>query len=413
MKYLIIKNLGPINAVEMEMKRINLIIGPQSSGKSSVLKVACYCTWVEKRISIEQNPEKFATLGYFEKNLVSFHKLEGFIRKDTYIEYESDIMKFSFSKENEIFKFEWKDRWDYRKSKISYIPAERNIVATIPNWFEVNMANNNIRNFMADWEIARKNFTDQDRLDILNLGVSYFYDSKSKEDKMQVAEGRLLDFTNTSSGLQSLVPLYVFLKYFTEMFFRKEEDESSVMGGELKKHLAEVISLEVFSKKQTYSEVPSPWNALGWFRSEEESERFSVLFSNFTKINNCNVFLEEPEENLFPLTQRDLVNTLVQMINGERKHNLFITTHSPYIMASFNNLIQAGDVLEEDKTKKEELEKIMPLSLVLNYEDVGAYAIKDGNMHTIMDDEMRLISPTELDAVSDEISIQFGKLLEL
>ena len=170
MKYLIIKNLGPINAVEMEMKRINLIIGPQSSGKSSVLKVACYCTWVEKRISIEQNPEKFATLGYFEKNLVSFHKLEGFIRKDTYIEYESDIMKFSFSKENEIFKFEWKDRWDYRKSKISYIPAERNIVATIPNWFEVNMANNNIRNFMADWEIARKNFTDQDRLDILNLG---------------------------------------------------------------------------------------------------------------------------------------------------------------------------------------------------------------------------------------------------
>lgn len=413
MKYLIIKNLGPIDTVEMEMKRINLIIGPQSSGKSSVLKVACYCTWVEKRISIEQNPEKFAASGYFEKNLVSFHKLEGFIRKDTYIEYESDIMKFSFSKGDEIFQFEWKNRWDYRKSKISYIPAERNIVATIPNWFEVNMANNNIRNFMADWEIARKNFTDQNRLDILNLGVSYFYDSKSKEDKMQVAEGRLLDFTNTSSGLQSLVPLYVFLKYFTEMFFRKEGDEGSVMGGEMKKHLAEVISLEVFSQKQTHSEVPSPWNALGWFRSEEESERFSVLFSNFTKINNCNVFLEEPEENLFPLTQRDLVNTLVQMINGERKHNLFITTHSPYVMASFNNLIQAGDVLEEDKTKKEELKKIMPLSLALNYEDVGAYAIKDGNMHTIMDDEMRLISPTELDAVSDEISIQFGKLLEL
>lgn len=413
MKYLIIKNLGPIDTVEMEMKRINLIIGPQSSGKSSVLKVACYCTWVEKRISIEQNPEKFAASGYFEKNMLSFHKLEGFIRKDTYIEYESDIMKFSFSKGDEIFQFEWKNRWDYRKSKISYIPAERNIVATIPNWFEVNMANNNIRNFMADWEIARKNFTDQNRLDILNLGVSYFYDSKSKEDKMQVAEGRLLDFTNTSSGLQSLVPLYVFLKYFTEMFFRKEGDEGSVMGGEMKKHLAEVISLEVFSQKQTHSEVPSPWNALGWFRSEEESERFSVLFSNFTKINNCNVFLEEPEENLFPLTQRDLVNTLVQMINGERKHNLFITTHSPYVMASFNNLIQAGDVLEEDKTKKEELKKIMPLSLALNYEDVGAYAIKDGNMHTIMDDEMRLISPTELDAVSDEISIQFGKLLEL
>ncbi|MCD7926930.1 AAA family ATPase [Bacteroidaceae bacterium] len=397
MKHLIIKNLGPINAIEMEMKRVNLIIGPQSSGKSSVLKVACYCTWVEKRISVEQNPDKFAEPGYFERYLVSFHKLEGFVRQDTYIEYESDIMKFSFSKESEAFRFEWKNRWDYRKSKISYIPAERNIVAAIPNWFEVNMANNNIRNFMADWELARKNFTDSDRLDILNLGVSYFYDTKSKEDKMQVAQGKFLNFTNTSSGLQSLVPLYVFLKYFTERFFLKEEEEGNVIGEEIKKHLAEVISSEVFSGS----------------KSKEDADKFSALFSNFTKVNNCNIFLEEPEENLFPLTQRDLVNALVEMINGERKHNLFITTHSPYVMASFNNLIQAGDVLDEDRTKQEKLARIMPLSLVLNYEDVGAYAIKDGNLHTMMDDEMKLISPTELDAVSDEISIQFGKLLEL
>lgn len=397
MKHLIIKNLGPINAIEMEMKRVNLIIGPQSSGKSSVLKIACYCTWVEKRISVEQNPDKFAEPGYFERYLVSFHKLEGFVRQDTYIEYESDIMKFSFSKESEAFRFEWKNRWDYRKSKISYIPAERNIVAAIPNWFEVNMANNNIRNFMADWELARKNFTDSDRLDILNLGVSYFYDTKSKEDKMQVAQGKFLNFTNTSSGLQSLVPLYVFLKYFTERFFLKEEEEGNVIGEEIKKHLAEVISSEVFSGS----------------KSKEDADKFSALFSNFTKVNNCNIFLEEPEENLFPLTQRDLVNALVEMINGERKHNLFITTHSPYVMASFNNLIQAGDVLDEDRTKQEKLARIMPLSLVLNYEDVGAYAIKDGNLHTMMDDEMKLISPTELDAVSDEISIQFGKLLEL
>lgn len=414
MKHLIIKNLGPICAIDMDMKRVNLIIGPQSSGKSSILKVACYCTWVEKRISIEQNPERFAEFGVFEKNLVSFHKLEGFVQRDTYIEYESDIMKFSFSKETECFEFEWKNRWNYLKSKISYIPAERNIVAAIPNWFEVNMANNNIRNFMADWELARRNFRDKERLDILNLGVSYFYDTSSKGDKVQVGQEQFLDFTNTSSGLQSLIPLYVFLNYFTEQFFLKEEDENSVMGGELRRHLAEVIASKLFSKSEhQLFEVPSPVQMLAMFKSKEEADRFSTLFTNFTKAGHCNIFLEEPEENLFPLTQRDLVNALIEMINGERKHNLFITTHSPYIMASFNNLIQAGDVLSEDKTKKEALEEIIPLSLALNYEEVSAYAIKEGFMHTIMDDEMKLISPTELDAVSDEISIQFGKLLEL
>ncbi len=393
MKHLIIKNLGPIKAVEMEMKRVNLIIGPQSSGKSTVLKVACYCTWVEKRVSIEQNPERFAEPGVFEKNLVSFHKLEGFVQQDTYVEYESDTMKFSFSKKEEIFEFEWKDRWGYQKSKISYIPAERNIVAAIPNWFEVNMANNNIRNFMADWEMARRNFKDEAQLDILNLGVSYFYDTNSKEDKVQVAKDKLLNFTNTSSGLQSLIPLYVFLKYFTEQFFLKEEDQNSVIGGEINKHLAEVISSEL--------------------SAAVEHQLFAAVFNNFTKVGHCNVFLEEPEENLFPLTQHDLVNELVGMINGDRKHNLFITTHSPYIMASFNNLLQAGDVLAEDGGKKDALGAIVPFSIALDYDEVSAYAIKEGCMHTIMDDEMKLISPTELDAVSDEISIQFGKLLEL
>lgn len=408
MKHLIIRNLGPISAIEMDMKRVNLIIGPQSSGKSSILKVACYCTWVEKRISVEQNPERFAEQGVFEKKLVSFHKLEGFMQQGTFIEYESDIMKFSFSKETECFKFQWKNRWKYQKSKISYIPAERNIVAAIPNWFEVNMANNNIRNFMADWEMARRNFRDKERLNILNLGVSYFYDTNSKGDKVQITENQFLDFTNTSSGLQSLIPLYVFLRYFTEQFFLKGEDENSVMGGELKKHLAEVISSELFSKGgERLSDVQLA------FVSKEEAERYSALLNSFTKANHCNIFLEEPEENLFSLTQRDLVYALIDMINGERKHNLFITTHSPYIMASFNNLIQAGDVLSEDESKKEELEKVLPLSLVLNYDEVGVYAIKEGFMHTIMDEEMKLISPTELDAVSDEISIQFGKLLEL
>lgn len=414
MKHLIIKNLGPISAIDMDIKRINLLIGPQSSGKSTILKTACYCTWVEKRISIEQNFQKFEEPGYFEKTFVTFHKLEGFIRKDTLIEYESDIMKFSFTKTTENFQFEWKNRWDYQKSKISYIPAERNMVAAIPNWFEVKLANNNIWNFMADWEMARKNFTEQKKLDILNLGVRYFYDPNTKGDKVQVDKEQFLDFTNTSSGLQSLIPLYVFLNYFTGLFFLKDDNESSIMEAEMDKQLKQILSKEFISHVTNDLYFSLPYNhVVPILNNPERIKKLNSVISNFTKASYCNIFLEEPEENLFPLTQRDLVNALVEMINGDRKHNLFITTHSPYIMASFNNLIQAGDVLAEDESKSESLEKILPLSLVLNYEEVGAYTVKEGHLYPIMDDEMKLISPTELDAVSDEISIQFGKLLEL
>lgn len=44
MKKLLIRNFGPVREVEIELKRVNLIIGPQSSGKSIVLKIALVST---------------------------------------------------------------------------------------------------------------------------------------------------------------------------------------------------------------------------------------------------------------------------------------------------------------------------------------------------------------------------------
>ena len=55
MKRVIIHNFGPIKDADISLKDVNVVIGEQSIGKSCVLKVACFCTWVEKRIEIEQN----------------------------------------------------------------------------------------------------------------------------------------------------------------------------------------------------------------------------------------------------------------------------------------------------------------------------------------------------------------------
>lgn len=62
----------------------------------------------------------------------------------------------------------------YKGVKVTYIPAERNMVAAIPNWFDVQLADDNIRSFMSDWEVARKATVNE--LAVLNLDVSYRYD---------------------------------------------------------------------------------------------------------------------------------------------------------------------------------------------------------------------------------------------
>ena len=74
------------------------------------------------------------------------------------------------------------------------------MVAAIPNWFDVKLYDDNIQSFMADWDRARKAYTEQ--LDILNLGVSYKYDDIKNMDQVEVDEGVTLELTNTSSGLQ-------------------------------------------------------------------------------------------------------------------------------------------------------------------------------------------------------------------
>ena len=307
MKHLVIRNLGPLKEADIELKRINVIIGSQSSGKSCVLKTACYCTWVEKRIQLTQTADFFAKDGNFLKELERFHKLKGYIKDDTFISYESEFMSFSYDNATKTFSFNWKEsRWDYHRSKVTYIPAERNLVAAIPNWFQVKFADDNIRSFIDDWETVRQSTTED--LPVLNLGVSYHYDANTKSDKVQVAKGVTLDFTNTSSGLQSLIPLYVHLTY---LVYRQDTK----------------ISIGISRENQKLQEII--------YRELTDENQRETIYHNFTKADSCNIFLEEPEANLFPPTQTVLVEWLIDLTKEENPCNFFIATHSPYILETF------------------------------------------------------------------------------
>ena len=343
MKHLVIRNLGPLKEAYLDLKRINVIIGSQSSGKSCVLKTACYCTWVEKRIELTQTAEFFAKDDNFLNELERFHKLKGYIREDTFISYESDFMAFSYDNLTKEFQFEWKEgRWDYKRSKVTYIPAERNLVAAIPNWFQVKFADDNIRDFMADWETARQ--ATQNELSVLNLGVSYHYDANTKSDKVQVADRVVLDLTNTSSGLQSVIPLYVHLNYLSMLQDRKVSDTSITDRQEMN-NLFEVIYgyfIPLYGKLVDKDDVKQNPPSIIY---ENNEKTYSLQLSDFERMQNilmqylvtdhCDIFLEEPEANLFPPTQSNLVEWLLSKTIGDHPSNLFIATHSPYILNAF------------------------------------------------------------------------------
>ena len=52
-------------------------------------------------------------------------------------------------------------------------------------------------------------------LDILNLGLSYYYEKEQYRERILIDKGKEIAFLNASSGLQSVVPLCGLINYLT------------------------------------------------------------------------------------------------------------------------------------------------------------------------------------------------------
>lgn len=374
----------------MDLRRVNIIIGPQSSGKSTILKIACFCDWMERQIELTQNPDKYCDSNFFIKNLIGFHKLEGYLQQETYIRYENDAVSFDYSEKNKKCTFKWNEakRWKYKRTKIAYIPAERNLVAAIPNWYQVNMNKDNILDFMKEWEFARKAFLKGEQ--ILDLPVKYEYNAYNQGDRIKLENGKELDLTVASSGLQALTPLYVMLRYLTSEYYK--EAHTNVEQDMLRQNLHEVVAKE----------------CAGLTKGEQQNIIDTILTPHHTDL-----FVEEPEAHIFPSTQKSFVYSLVEMLNGNVQHTCFLATHSPYILTAFNNIILAGETMAMSKEKADKVSVIMPKRQTLCYDEVAAFEMSNGRNHSIMDEDFRLISADAIDAASQEISNDFDYLLNI
>lgn len=135
-----------------------------------------------------------------------------------------------------------------------------------------------------------------------------------------------------------------------------------------------------------------------------------LLIDSFERVT---LYIEEPEAHLFPSTQKEIVKVIAYLINMlNAKLQVIVTTHSPYVLASFNNLLQASDAIKNG-AEPAEVDAILPCKCHLSYEDIYAYSIHDGSITQIMDSETRLIGETSLDGVTETISEEFSKLLDL
>ena len=344
MKTLKIRNFGPIREADIEMSRINLIIGMQNSGKSCVLMLACFCSWVEKRIALRQSPSDFEEGSAFLDLMTSYYHSKGYVHPDTYIEYETSYMRFSYDNSTKVFTHKWKNiYWRYRRPKVSYVPAERNMISLVSNWSRLEIGYDNILDFKEDWDRARK-FMKREK-DILGTGISYEYDDASASDAIIPPGGKRLDLTNSSSGLQSLIPQFVLLDYLRRGIYSDKENDTdkTLAKKQLNKNLLSVLYQRTYNKKTVGPDLNAArvvhMEGQDYvFNNAKAAEQFIKEAGYLLNTDHAEIFLEEPESNLFPPTQFQLMDWILEMAVEKKHKNLFfIATHSPYIL---NHLLQ-------------------------------------------------------------------------
>ena len=336
MKHLIVRNIGPLREVDINIESINLIIGLQSSGKSCVLKTACYCAWVEKRIELAQTAKEYENGTKFIDDLLSYYKMQSYLSENSYIEYVTPYLQFSYDHKNKKFSFKWKSqRCKYKRPKVSYIPSDRNLVAAIPAWSKLSLDYDNLLDFMGDWDIARKQT--QAKENILDLGMGYFYDAKTNSDQIRLKNGHIIRLTESSSGVQSLVPLIIHLEYLNhDLYLNQDGLPQTFQSKEARKSLLSKLYNKVLREPSSSKDdflVKSVDGVDFVFADSDQVNSFKNLAHNYLDYDHNEIFLEEPEDNLFPTTQCQLVNWLLDSVMGAgRKDTLFIATHSPYIL---------------------------------------------------------------------------------
>ncbi|MBF0606325.1 MAG: AAA family ATPase [Magnetococcales bacterium] len=141
----------------------------------------------------------------------------------------------------------------------------------------------------------------------------------------------------------------------------------------------------------------------------------NLVLSVLSKITEYNrkVFLivEEPEIHLSPLAQTEMVDFLSRVIKATHSQ-LLMTTHSPYILASFNNLIYANSLGQRDENR-EKISAIVDCDTWIDINKVSAFNMKDGGAADIIDKDLNLIKVEEIDKASEKINQTFDELFEL
>ena len=348
MDRLIVKNFGPLKDIDIELNKINLFIGENGSGKSVLGKIVTIILDLENHMINEEDLFKKFREYYID-----------FLTNET-------IIKF-FVGDSLLF--------EIREKQI-----------------------NNINN-----SVPFKEFNPIIQAEI-KKGQDKIIAKNKLTTKYIPAERNLISLFNkyVTTFITAEIPLPKFLLNFSSQYVRAREEirELSLLNV---KYKFESDQERIFYNDEEYLLLERSSSGI------QSALPLYLTVKYFAKKHKA-IIIEEPEQNLFPKAQSETIQYIIEQISD--KNDLFMMTHSPYVLSTINNLIYAYVVADLGEKEKAQVQDLVNENQWINPDNFSAYYLENGIARSIKSD-MGLISDNEIDDISEEMGAEFDELLEI
>lgn len=445
MQKIIVKDFGPINNVEIEIGKITLLIGEQATGKSTISQLIYF---------FKSLKEDFFTLLYNRTGHVGSEKK---LQDDFFAVIRKKFYNF-FGSTKHIGNFSIKYFYSNSKTITLSLFNNKSLKCDFDNTFfrsvifeseklvnAINQTSNhkNAYDLIAE-EQSKSKFISR----LASLVNNHFEDEKTS---LYIPAGRIAttnyaeyfdkdvndDVTlekenskNSDEKIQNvgLILISDFLKKVSNINKRfRDKDFSTLIQEEYQifksinknekerlelfnNHINEILKGDYKNDKYgeklylNKTEYVYLKNA-----SSGQQESIRILQDLFLiLLNKEKVFrvIEEPEAHLFPLAQKKLIE-LIALVANNTDSEFIVTTHSPYVLSVFNNLLFASRITKENFYFRPYEFRAYTL---LNNKNITHNLT---SYESILNQETGLISENFLDDISIELSDEYEEMLEV
>lgn len=427
-----IYNFGPIQNFTMELKQMNIFIGSQASGKSTIAKSIFFCKaikddFIDYVYQIDNREQNTKLIRNMNKNLrnkfMSFFgttkhmgtfKIKYFISNDKYIIIENSNRGYIQVKFNNT------------------ILNEINKIQKIIDKYLDSIKNSHFNNLELNNDFLLESVNKQEHYKKIKQSIELIFEDSQIANYIPAGRSLLTTLSDQLGDIDSKK-----LDYLMKIFVEKIKYLKKYFNNDLETLLEDMKKLS--DKKIDFDNVNytiRKINAIikGKYKYENGEEKIYINDKDYIKIsfsssgqqesiwillliyyfvlNRIETFtvIEEPEAHLYPEAQKEIIE-LISLLSNINNNQIIVTTHSPYILSSLNNLLYAKNILNNTNIK--DIEKIIDKKIWLDSNNINAYFIENGKAKSILDSELKLIQAETIDSASETINNVYDKLFDL